>query len=446
MRTPRSRWVAVMWMLAVGVGLAANDNWPQFRGAGSLGVVEDPRLPDRWSTTENVAWVAEIPGQGWSSPVVWGDTIVVTSVVSDGDVEVPNGGLFFGGERSVSGDVHHWMVYGIDWETGRVRWEREVHRGVPEARHHVKNTYASETPVIDGERVYAYFGNLGVFCLDMDGRLLWSTQFEPVRTRSGWGTASSPVLHDGRLYIVNDNTDQSFIVALSAETGAEIWRTARDERSSNWSTPYVWENELRTEIVTTGSGKVRAYGLDGHLLWELTGMSSITVPTPFSKFGLLFLSSGYIADPRRPVFAIRPGASGDITLAEGEQSNDYIAWFHPQAASYNTSPIIYGDAYYTLFDRGFFTSHDAKTGQEIYGKQRIQVGVGFTSSPWAYNGRIFALSEDGDTYVIAAGPEFTVVGKNSLDEFTMATPAIARGSLIIRTVSKLYRITEGAGR
>ena len=198
--------------------------------------------------------------------------------------------------------------------------------------------------------------------------------------------------------------------------------------------------------MTTGSGKVRAYNLEGHLLWELAGMSSITVPTPVSKFGLLFLSSGYLGDQRRPVFAIRPGASGDITLAEGEQRNDYSVWFQPRAGSYNTSPIIYGDAYYTLLDRGYFTSHDARTGQEIYGRQRIQVGTGFTSSPWAYNGKIFALSEDGDTYVIAAGPEFTVVGKNSLDEFTMATPAIARGSLIIRTVSKLYRVTEGAGR
>ena len=192
--------------------------------------------------------------------------------------------------------------------------------------------------------------------------------------------------------------------------------------------------------MTTGTDKVRAYDLQGTLLWELTGMSSITIPTPFSEFGLLYVSSGYIGDQKRPVFAIRPGASGDISLAAGETSSEYIAWFQPQAGPYNPSPILYGDYYYTLLDRGFFTAHDARTGEEVYGRQRIVVGAGFTSSPWAYDGKIFALSEDGDTYVIRAGTEFELLGVNALDEFTMATPAIAQGSLFIRTASKLYRI------
>ena len=173
-------------------------------------------------------------------------------------------------------------------------------------------------------------------------------------------------------------------------------------------------------------------------------MSSITIPTPFVEFGMLYLSSGYLGDQQRPVFAIRPGASGDISLGDAERSNEFIVWSQPQAASYNTSPIIYGDYYYTLLDRGFFTCHDARTGEEIYSQQRIQVGAAFTSSPWAYDGKIFVLSEDGDTYVIQAGPTFEVIGRNSLNEFSMATPAIAHGSLFIRTASKLYRITEQA--
>jgi outer membrane protein assembly factor BamB len=189
---------------------------------------------------------------------------------------------------------------------------------------------------------------------------------------------------------------------------------------------------------------VRSYDLDGTVLWEFKGMSSIAIPVPFSKHGLLYITSGYVGDQHRPVYAIKPGASGDISLKEGETSNQFIAWYQRQAGPYNPSPIVYGELYYTLLDRGFFTAHDAKTGKEVYGKQRIDPVAGaFTSSPWAYNGKIFCLSEDGDTFVIQAGGEYKLLGKNSLDEMCMATPAIAKGSLIIRTATKLYRINNG---
>ena len=173
-------------------------------------------------------------------------------------------------------------------------------------------------------------------------------------------------------------------------------------------------------------------------------MSSITVPTPFADFGMLYISSGYLGDQQRPAYTIRPGASGDISLGDSESSNEFIVWSRPQGGSYIPSPVIYDGYLYTLFDRGFFTSHDARTGEEVYGQQRIQVGAAFTASPWAYDGKIFGLSEDGDTYVMRAGPTFEVIGRNSLGEFSMATPAIAHGSLFVRTASKLYRITEEA--
>lgn len=420
----------------------ASDNWPQFRGPKSMGVADDPKLPDTWSATENVAWKADIPGVGWSSPVVWGNKIFLTSVISKGEVEAPKKGLYFGGERKASTDEHRWMVYCVDWKTGKILWERETFKGVPPSSRHLKNSYASETPVTDGERVYVYFGNVGLFCYDMDGKPLWNKRWGPFKTRYGWGTAASPVVHKDRIYVVNDNDEQSFIIALDKKTGNQVWRADREE-GSNWATPYVWENELRTEIITPGTKKVRSYDLNGKLLWELVGMSSISIPTPFSKFGLVYITSGYVMDPLRPVYAIRPGASGDISLKEGERGNQHIAWFQPQAGPYNPTPVIYGDNYYTLLDRGFFTAHDAKTGKEVYGKQRIDAAAGaFTSSPWAYNGKIFCLSEDGDTYVIQAGPEYKLVGKNSLGEMCMATPAIAQGSLIIRTAARLYRIAK----
>jgi outer membrane protein assembly factor BamB len=228
---------------------------------------------------------------------------------------------------------------------------------------------------------------------------------------------------------------------VSTETGADLWRTDRDE-GSNWSTPYVWEHEQRTEIVTTGTDKVRSYDLDGTLLWELAGMSSIVIPTPMAAHGLLYIESGYLGDFSRPVYAIRPGASGDISLAADTSSNEHVVWSLAQGGSYHPSPLVYGDYYYTLLDRGMMTAHDARTGAEVYGRQRITVGEGFTSSPWAYNGKIFALSEEGTTYVIEAGPEFRVLGENQLDEFTMATPAILEDSLIIRTTEAVYKIVN----
>ena len=438
-RLPAALLASAVLVLPAGAGA---QDWKQFRGPEASGVVPDnSNLPERWSSTENIAWRTPVAGLAWSSPVVADGLVFITTVVSDGDVEAPAGGWYGGGERGIPGDVHHWMVYGLDLDTGRPRWSTEVHAGAPQSSHHLKNTFGSETPVTDGERLYVLFGNVGLYALDFSGVVLWSRELPSSSMRNGWGTASSPVLHNGRLYVVVDSEDQSYIAALSAETGAEVWRTARDE-GSNWSTPFVWEHEQRTEVVTAGTDRVRSYDLEGRLLWELSGMSTIVVPTPTAAHGLLYIESGYLADFLRPVYAIRPGASGDISLADGASANDYVAWSLPQGGSYHPSPLVYGGHYYTLLDRGLITCHDARTGAEVYGRQRIVVGEGFTASPWAYNGKIFALSEEGTTYVIEAGPEFRVLGKNALDEFTMATPAILDDSLIIRTSEAVYRVKE----
>jgi len=432
--------------LALGAGgaLALSDNWPAFRGAdASSQAADDPRLPATWSATENVEWKTPIAGLAWSSPVVWGDRVYVTTVVSEGTVEEPQKGLYFGGNRpEPPADVHHFKVIALDTATGKVIWDKTVLSTQPKFPKHLKNTYASETPVTDGERIYAYFGNVGVYALDLEGNVVWEKPFEVVRTRYGWGTAASPIVHGDLLFVVNDNEDSSFLAALDTRTGTEKWRATREE-GTNWVTPFVWEHEQRTELITAGTGRVRSYSLHGKLLWEFGGMSSIAIPQPFAAHGLLYVSSGYIGDQNRPVFAVKPGASGDITLAEGAQSNDWIVWFLPQAGAYNPTPLVYGDHLYTLLDRGFFTMHDAKSGALVYDKQRIERGASaFTASPWAYNGKIFVLSEDGDTFVIDAGKEFKVVAKNSLDEMCMATPAIAGGSLYLRTRGHLYRLTN----
>ena len=428
--------------LAACTTIALAADWPQFRGPASTGVIDDSRLPETWSATENVAWKTPIPGLGWSSPIIAHGRVYVTSVISAKDVEAPKKGLYFGGERPIPKDEHRAIVYSVDLKTGKIVWEKEVWRGIPTFSRHLKNSFASETPTADSERIYAHFGQLGLFCFDKSGKLLWTHKLESVNTRYGWGTASSPVLHEGRIYFVNDNDSKSYVTALDKKTGAVIWKVERDEKS-NWATPYVWKHEGRTEIITPGTGKTRSYDLDGKLLWEFGGMSSISIPTPFSKFGLLYVTSGYVGDQNRPVYVIKPGAKGDITLPKGETKSEAIEWYLPQAGPYNPSPIIYGDVYYTLLDFGFLTAHDARTGKVIYGKQRIDPNpTAFTASPWAANGKLFALSEDGDTYVLQTGPEFKVLAKNSLDEMCMSTPAYADGNLVIRTASKLICVRK----
>ena len=418
---------------------APKNNWAQFRGPGALGVSGHPGLPEKWSPTENVLWKQEIAGRGWSSPVVWGNRIFLTTAINEGRTEEPRKGLYFGGERKATKDIHHWKVLCLDLESGKVLWEKLARKGKPQGSIHIKNSYATETPVTDGERVYAYFGNHGLYCYTMDGDLLWSKDWPARKTRHGWGLAASPVLHRDRLYVVNDNDEQSFLVALDSKTGREIWRKKRDEKS-NWATPYIWENELRTEIITSGTQKVRAYDLDGNELYRFGGNSSITIATPYSQFGLLYITSGYVGDRKKPIFAIRPGARGDISLPSGRNSSEFVAWCQRRAGPYNPSTIVYGDLLYVLLDRGIAACYEARTGKVAYDPVRLADGRAFTSSPWAYNGKVFYLNEFGTTYVLEAGRKFKLSHTNKLlaDDMCMATPAIAGDKLIIRTDSRVY--------
>lgn len=435
---------AAMWLIVAGTA-EAQTNWPQFRGLEARGVGKNEALPDRWSAAENVAWKTDLPGRGWSSPIVWGERVFLTSVVNTGASEAPKKGLYFGGNRPIPPEApHQWKVFCLDLNTGKILWERQVHEGKPESAVHLKNSFASETPVTDGERIYCYFGNVGVFCFDLEGNEVWRRRIEPRPTRYGWGTAASPVLYEDRLYLVNDNDEESYLLALHAKTGEEVWRVARDEKS-NWATPFVWKNELRTEIVTPGSGKVRSYDLDGNLLWSLEGMSTITIATPYAYDGKLYISSGYVQDPLRPIYAIRPGAAGDISLKEGEDSNSWIAWRGEQAAPYNPSTLIYQDRLYVLYDRGLAACLNANDGSTIYEPQRLLNGRAFTASPWAYGGKVFCLNEDGVTFVLKAGDQFELLHTNHLaeDDMCMATPAIVGDRLLIRTSARLYCIKAG---
>jgi outer membrane protein assembly factor BamB len=329
----------------------------------------------------------------------------------------------------------------LDLKSGEVLWNILLHTGKPQSPIHVKSSFAAETPVTDGERIYCCFGNVGIFCLDFDAKEVWRYELPPLPTRYGWGAAASPVLHQETLYYCNDNDQESYLLALDAKTGKERWKVKRDEKS-NWATPYIWENEKRTEIITPGSGAIRSYDLDGNLLWSLKGMSSITIATPFSANGLLYVSSGYVGDQTRPIHAIKPGASGDITLANGQTSNEFIAWSLPKAAPYNPTTLVSGNRLYVLYDRGLVACYDALTGKEIFAPKRLPDGQAFTSSPWANQGKIFCLNENGVTFVLKDGDAFELLHTNQLaeDDMGMATPAIVGDYLLLRTAARLYCI------
>jgi outer membrane protein assembly factor BamB len=310
---------------------------------------------------------------------------------------------------------------------------------VPPELRHPRNSYANATPVTDGQHVWAYFGNIGMFCFDMDGKPIWEQRWGSFPMRGGWGPGTSPVLHKDRLYLVLDNERESFMVAVDKATGKQVWRVLREEKS-NWSTPYVWEHPGRTEIVTIGTGKVRSYDLDGKVLWELAPTSGLVSLMPVAKHGLLYLGAGYHYGP---LYAIRPGASGDISLEAGETSNEWIAWSQRRGSSIHPCYLISGDRLFVCYDAGLLTCFNAKTGEEIFPRERLNTGGGrFYASPWAYNGKIFLLNEDGTTWVVEDSPTFKVLHKNRLDDNAWATPAIARGSLFIRTYTGLYRFQQ----
>lgn len=429
------------------IGLQAEEttNWPQFRGPGARGVAKGKGLPTTWSTTENVKWCVPVPGRGWSSPVIWGDKVFLSSAISTGKEKTVKKGLYFGGnEKTPSPNQHRWMIYCFSFESGEKLWEQEANVGKPLTPRHIKNNYAPETQVTDGNLIYTYFADQGLFANDLDGELKWKRKMKAYKTRYNWGSAASPALHGDFIYILNDNEQNSFIEAIDKNTGETLWRRDRNEKS-NWSTPFVWENSLRTEIITIGTGKTRSYGLDGTLLWKLVAdMSSITIATPFTAHGLLYVTSGYVGDKHKPIYAIQPGGKGTINLKKNRPVDKSIVWRQPNAAPYNPSTLVYKDLLYVLYDFGFLACFNAKTGEKIYDKVRARKRqrTPFTASPWAYNDKVFCLSEDGDCFVYKAGRKNELLHINKLDELCMATPGIARGNLFIRTASKLYRISK----
>jgi outer membrane protein assembly factor BamB len=421
-------------------------NWPSFRGQQASGVAEKQNLPDRWDVKsgENILWRTAIPGLAHSSPVVSGNNIFVTSAVSRDPKATFKPGLYGDGDASKDRSVHRWMIYALDKHSGKIRWERVAHEGEPVDKRHIKSTYANSTPATDGRIVVAWFGSQGVYAYDVKGKFLWEVDLGRLDLGAydiptyEWGPASSPIIWNNLVILQCDTQADSFLLALDAATGKTVWKTDRDELPS-WGTPTIANTPAGPVLVTNASNFIRGYDPNtGKELWRLGGSSKITAPTPIFGEDVFVVASG--RGPERPIFVVRPGARGDLTLAESKTSSDAIVWSRTGRGSYMPTPLIYNGILYVLANNGLFDAYNLKTGDEVYRQRLATIGSGFSASPVAADGKIYLCNEDGEILIIAAGEKFNHLATNSMGDLLMATPALSDGVMYVRSATGLFAI------
>ena len=419
-------------------------SWSQFRGPHGNGFVEQS-VPTRWSKDEKITWSTDIPGGGWSSPVVVADRVFVTTAVS---TEFPGPKGFGDGVASMRSffqskppqEPMSFEVHCLNLSDGKPLWKKSVASRKPAHKIHPSNSYATESPATDGEKVFAYFAAIGlVTCLDLDGTLLWSRELGAFPTSSNFGTGSSLAIDGKHVFVQCDNEEKSFLVALSTDTGKDAWRVEREGRTS-WSSPVVWQNKVRKELVVCGSDGVSSYDpLTGKELWSYRGTGGAFSASPTSdQERIYFGQSG--RNSRGPLIAVNAGATGQLN-AEAV-SPQGVAWTVDTSAPGMCSPVVVGERVFVL-SRGVFSCHDAKTGKRIY-RSRLRDASSVTASLWAAGDKVYALNEAGATSVIAANEEFAVLNSNSVPGLYWSTPAITGNSLLLREASKLYCIREDA--
>jgi outer membrane protein assembly factor BamB len=454
--------LVVAWLAATPI--AAEEprpgiDWPAFRGIRASGVAEGYPTALRWdvATGDGVKWKVEVAGLAHSSPAIWGPNLLVTTAVSAEPAPELKVGLY--GDIRSAADIgsQRYEVLCLDKTNGQLRWRTTAYEGVPKMRRHPKSTHANPSPATDGKHVVTFFGSEGLYCHDLEGRLLWKKDFGALDSGyfevpdAQWGFASSPVIHDGRVILQVDVQKDSFLTALDVETGKEVWRVGRDDVPT-WSTPTVWPLDatasgvnggVQTLVLVNGLRHIGGYDFaTGGEVWKLTGGGDIPVPTPIVAHDLVFITNAH--GRMAPVYAIRAGAKGDISLQADASSNAGVAWSAPRAGGYMQTPIVYGDLLYVGRDNGVVTAFDARTGEQKYQTRIGDGSTGFTSSPVAADGKIYFTSEQGDVVVVKAGPEYQQLARNELGEIHMATPAISEGVLYFRAKSHLIAIAPPA--
>ena len=436
--------VSMLALLPVGavIGAGSGSNWAQWRGPESQGVSNEQGLPSTWDEKTNIRWKAAINGRGFSQPVIWGNRIFLTTDV-EGAAEstgykppkrIIEGQEFVHPDWTGVDRIHSFKTLCLDRETGKTIWEQTSYEGRVYDYRHKRGNYAAPSPVTDGKLVYTYFGSEGVYCYDFKGKLIWKQSLGNIGT-IGMGVGTSPVIYENLLIILADQEfdgTNSFMVALDRKTGREVWRVKRPVQSS-WATPVIVRTPERVELVTSGNEWLISYNpATGKEYWRASGLKSHAIATPLVGHGLVIFSSGF---PSKAIVAIRPGGDGNL------DGTDRVVWKYNKGTAYVPSPILYGDYVYLMSDAGIMTCLEAKTGKVVYEGGRVPVATKFYgASPVAFDGKILLTSDNGETFVIKAGPKHEVLGTNIIDEPVRTSIAIAGGRLFLRGEKHLYCI------
>jgi outer membrane protein assembly factor BamB len=432
----------------------AQTNWPSFRGVNADGIAKGAVTPAIWNAekSENILWKRAIPGLGHSSPIIWGDRLFVTTAINQRQTAPLKVGLYGDPESAQDNDIQQWKVFCLNKRTGNILWEQTAHEGVPKQKRHPKATHANCTMATDGANVVAFFGSEGLYCYDLDGHLRWQKDWGTLRTSPvvyndkpdpqgvdlEWGFASSPIIYGNRVFVQCDVLTNGFVAALNLADGKEVWRTRRDD-TATWSTPTICAEGPRPQIIVNGWKHMGGYDLrTGEEIWWMSGGGDCPVPTPVVWNGLVFLMSAH--GPRRPIYAVRTDASGDVSLRDGTATNREVAWSAVHGGSYMQTPLVYGEYLYSCHVDGVLSCYEARTGKQMY-KERLGTGAdGYTASPVAAEGKLYFTSEQGSVFVVNPGPEFIVLATNRMGEVCMATPAISEGTIFFRTQGHMVAV------
>ncbi|RPH33898.1 MAG: hypothetical protein EHM93_02710 [Bacteroidales bacterium] len=418
-------------------------NWPSFRGNQANGIADGQFPPLSFDATKgtNLAWKTYIPGLAHSCPIIWNDKVFLTTALSSDTTAEYRVGLYGNVEPAKDNSSHIWKMYCIDKKSGKILWEKKAYEGVPRVKRHTKGTQANATPATNGEYVVAIYGSEGMVCYDFKGNEIWRKNLGVLdagwffEEETQWGPASSPIIYGNTVIVQCDRSKDSYIAAYDLKTGNEVWKTKREEISS-WGTPTVYYSASRDELITNATKFIRGYNpKTGEELWRLTPSSEITVGTPVIYDNLIFVSNGYM--PQQPIYAIKPGGNGNISIADSLNSGEFIQWRTKRGGTYMPTPIVYNGYLYTFNNNGALNCYDAKTGEKKY-KETLKDGQSFTASPVAADGKLYFTSEEKGIIVVKAGPEFEQITINPIGEICMASPAISDGFIFVRGQHHLF--------
>ncbi|WDQ14925.1 outer membrane protein assembly factor BamB family protein [Rhodopirellula sp. P2] len=424
-------------------------DWPSFRGPGGRGVAEGSTIPTTWNadpeseTTAGMLWETKVPGLGHSSPVIFGDRVfLLTAVPDEGETEL---NIAAGGNIDAAEDsgAYSWIVLCYDKQTGKELWQQTAHHGEPKATRHSKATHANTSVCVAGDRVVACFGSEGLYCYDLDGKLIWDRDLGVVDVSKygiGWGYASSPAIHDGRVAVICDDPDHPFVTVLQLSDGEEVWRSDRSEICErSWGSPLIHEVDGVTQMIVNGWPWIVSYDFaTGEELWRLEGGGDNPIPTPFVSNGWIYITNAH--GGKAPIYVVRPDARGTIKLDSEDESNPLV-WSVERGGSYMSTPVVSGDYLYLGNSNGVVRCFHAETGESVFQK-RLGKDAGVIASLLAVNGNVICASENGIVYVLKTGPEFEVLAENPMGAPCFATPAVSDGVLFIRTTKRLVAISE----